>query len=132
MAAARPRRAGDEADAPSRAGECPGGQRRSDAPHSPRAFADRCRFDPRRGPGRLGGRRGVAGASRWSRDSRRREYALTPAGERVLGELRAAREHALEAVWGRFEPAELERFASFGSALADRLEAYATSAERGA
>jgi DNA-binding MarR family transcriptional regulator len=62
-------------------------------------------------------------------DARRRDYVLTSAGGRILQRLRAAREEALEAVWSGFGAADLERFGAFGGALADRLEAYATSSE---
>jgi len=72
--------------------------------------------------------RGLVEVSIASQDARRREYSLTASGRDLLGRLRAARERALEAVWSGFDPADLDRFAAFGSALADRLEAYAGSA----
>lgn len=73
--------------------------------------------------------RGLIEVSIGTRDARRREYALTAAGGAVLEDLRAAREEALNAVWRDFGAQELERFAAFGGALADRLEAYAAAAE---
>lgn len=75
--------------------------------------------------------RGLVEVSIAPDDARRREYVLTPGGSRVLTRLREAREDALEAVWSHFDRAELERFAAFGSELADRLEDYATRAAGG-
>jgi DNA-binding MarR family transcriptional regulator len=72
--------------------------------------------------------RSLVSASIASQDARRREYALTAKGAELLAEVRRAREHALETVWSGFDRAELERFADFGAALADRLEAYAAGA----
>lgn len=73
--------------------------------------------------------RGLVDVSIAAGDARRREYGLTEAGREVLARLRGARELALEAVWSDLDRAELARFAAFGSALADRLEAYAGSRE---
>jgi DNA-binding MarR family transcriptional regulator len=64
-------------------------------------------------------------------DARRREYAPTPKGRRVLEELHERRERALDAVWADFSRDELERFVSFGAELADRLERYAAGVEGG-
>jgi DNA-binding MarR family transcriptional regulator len=72
---------------------------------------------------------GLVDVSIASDDARRRDYVLTALGGKTLEELRRAREQALDAVWSDFERSELERFAAFGAELADRLEAYATSAE---
>jgi DNA-binding MarR family transcriptional regulator len=72
--------------------------------------------------------RDLVAASIASEDARRREYTLTPAGERLLAEVRRAREDALETVWSGFDRKQLERFADFGAVLADRLEAYAAEA----
>lgn len=58
-------------------------------------------------------------------DARRRSYALTDEGARVIRELRRARERAVEAVWSSLPRADLQRFADFSSELADRLEAWA-------
>lgn len=73
--------------------------------------------------------RGLVSVSIAPDDARRREYALTDSGREVLARLRAAREVALEAVWSDLDDAELDRFARFGSELADRLEAFAGSRE---
>ena len=75
--------------------------------------------------------RGLVQVSIARDDARRREYALTARGRRTLEQLRRARERALEAVWADFDRSDLERFASFGGELADRLEAYARDAEAG-
>jgi DNA-binding MarR family transcriptional regulator len=74
--------------------------------------------------------RGLVETSIAAGDARRRDYALTAAGKKVLSQLRNAREDALEAVWSGFASSELERFAAFGAELADRLEAYAAAEER--
>jgi len=63
------------------------------------------------------------------RDARRRDYALTLEGRRLLDELQQRRERALDAVWTDFSRDELERFVRFGAELADRLEIYAAQAE---
>jgi DNA-binding MarR family transcriptional regulator len=73
--------------------------------------------------------RGLVEVSISGHDARRRDYTLTRQGEATLEALRRAREDALDAVWGELDPADLERFAAFGSRLADRLEAYAATAE---
>ena len=59
------------------------------------------------------------------RDARKRDYRLSTKGRRALVRLRASRERALEAVWSGFARRDLEQFARFGRALADRLEEYA-------
>ena len=65
------------------------------------------------------------------RDARRREYALTSKGRRLLEELHERRERALDAVWADFSRDDLERFVGFGAELADRLERYAAGVEGG-
>jgi DNA-binding MarR family transcriptional regulator len=60
-----------------------------------------------------------------SSDGRQRDYRLSARGTRLLGRLRASRQRAIDAVWSDLSERELRRFASFGSQLADRLEAYA-------
>ena len=72
--------------------------------------------------------RGLVVVSIAESDARRREYAPSRAGQRVLERVRAAREDALEAVWSDFQGKELERFAAVAAVLADRLEAYARTA----
>ena len=69
--------------------------------------------------------RGLVVVSTSGSDARRRAYTPSRAGRRVLERVRAAREAALEAVWGDFGETELERFAGVAGVLADRLEAYA-------
>ena len=64
------------------------------------------------------------------------EYAgsvdrVTRRGRRVLADLRAARQRALDKVWQDLAPRDLERFARFAGRLADRLEAYTEAAEFG-
>ena len=68
-------------------------------------------------------------ASISSRDARQRDYALTPAGRRALERVREARRAAIDAVWADLDPGQLEQFAEFSSALAERLEALAEAAE---
>lgn len=63
-------------------------------------------------------------------DARQREYTLTGKGKRLLGQLRRSRERAIDAVWEGLPRAELDRFARFSGELADRLERYASSADR--
>ena len=72
--------------------------------------------------------RGLVVVSIAESDARRREYAPSRAGQRVLERVRAAREAALEAVWSDFEDKELKRFAAIAGVLADRLETYAEAA----
>ena len=60
-------------------------------------------------------------------DGRQRDYQLTGEGERIIAKLRAQRALAIEEVWLSLEPADLEAFTRVGSALAARLEAYATT-----
>ena len=71
--------------------------------------------------------RGLIAASISRSDGRQRDYALTPAGESLMAELRSARRRAIDAVWADLSPAELERFADFSDELATRLEAFARS-----
>jgi len=73
--------------------------------------------------------RGLVRSAISAEDARRREYALTRAGERALAALRGAREQALEAVWGGLDAADLSHFAAFGRRLAERLEAYADASD---
>lgn len=58
-------------------------------------------------------------------DGRHRRYELTAKGRRIVTTIRKARSHAIEAVWGNLEPAELEAFTRFGTVLVERLERYA-------
>jgi DNA-binding MarR family transcriptional regulator len=65
------------------------------------------------------------------RDARRRHYALSAQGKRVLSRLRRARERAISAIWGELPVADLERFAAFSETLGEKLEAYADRKEAG-
>ena len=62
-------------------------------------------------------------------DARKRDYALTRRGERVLADVRAAREKALEVVWRDLDARDVEAFAHFGSRLAERLGAYVADSQ---
>jgi len=64
-------------------------------------------------------------------DGRQRDYALTDAGREALARVRAGREGAIDAVWRGLPEAELARFATFSTELAERLEAYARAQEAG-
>ena len=68
---------------------------------------------------------GLVKASIGRADARRRRYALTARGRRVLAGLRRSRERAIVAVWGDLPLRDLERFADFSESLGRRLEAYA-------
>lgn len=57
-------------------------------------------------------------------DRRNRRYKLTARGSRVLAELRASRQAAIEAVWTGFSPGELAAFSAFAAKLSDRIEDY--------
>ena len=60
-------------------------------------------------------------------DARQRNYLLTAEGQRIIAELRRHRARAIDEVWLGLAPADLEAFTRVGSALAARLEAYATT-----
>ncbi len=59
------------------------------------------------------------------RDARKREYALTAAGRRLVARLRKERVKAIDAVWSDLSRRDLSRFAAFSGELAIRLESYA-------
>jgi DNA-binding MarR family transcriptional regulator len=63
-------------------------------------------------------------------DARQRRYALTAKGKKVMERLRESREDAIRQVWLTLDGAELRAFTSFGKNLIERLESYATAAER--
>ena len=73
--------------------------------------------------------RGLVRASISHTDARQRKYALTAPGRRVMAQLRARREQAIEAVWRDLAAEQIEAFAHFSASLADRLEAYSRSSE---
>src|SRR5690606_25769251 len=56
-----------------------------------------------------------------SEDGRRRSYQLTAKGRRVMSQLRARREEAIERVWSRLEPKSLESFIHFSERLSSGL-----------
>jgi DNA-binding MarR family transcriptional regulator len=57
-------------------------------------------------------------------DGRNREYRLTPAGERVLADLKRSREVAIESVWMTQEASEIDSFAEFAKKLVRAIEQY--------
>ncbi len=69
--------------------------------------------------------RGLIRVAIGANDARQREYSLSPAGRKLIRNLRARREKAVESVWADLDPAELARFADFSRDLAARLERYA-------
>ena len=58
-------------------------------------------------------------------DRRQRVYALTAKGRRVLDELRANRQRAIDAIWATLPAGELAAFRKFARKLTARIEAYA-------
>jgi DNA-binding MarR family transcriptional regulator len=58
-------------------------------------------------------------------DGRQRDYALTADGRATLDKLRIERERAIEAIWLRLDPAQLEQFNTFSGDLIGRIERYA-------
>ncbi len=63
-------------------------------------------------------------------DGRNREYRLTPAGERVLGDLKRSREAAIESVWMTQEASEIESFSEFAGKLVRAIEDYSRRGNR--
>jgi DNA-binding MarR family transcriptional regulator len=57
-------------------------------------------------------------------DGRNREYRLTPAGERVLADLKRSREAAIESVWMAQDASEIGAFTEFAKKLVDAIEQY--------
>lgn len=57
-------------------------------------------------------------------DGRQRHYELSGRGKRVLAELRAQRQHAIDEVWRAFDAETLQGFTRFGAELLERLERY--------
>lgn len=68
--------------------------------------------------------KGLVTAALGAEDARQRDYELTAKGRRLLDELRAGREAAIEAIWRKLDAGKVEAFADFGEDLASRLEAY--------
>jgi DNA-binding MarR family transcriptional regulator len=75
--------------------------------------------------------RGLIRASIATGDRRQRRYHLTARGRQVTGQLRAAREDALAAVWDTLPAGEIARFGRFAARLADRIEAHAAAVDSG-
>jgi DNA-binding MarR family transcriptional regulator len=69
--------------------------------------------------------RGLVQVAISAADGRQREYALTADGRATLDKLRAERERAIEAIWLRLDPAQLEQFNTFSGDLVERIERYA-------
>lgn len=58
-------------------------------------------------------------------DGRIRRYTLSEEGRSIMERLRQNRELAIEAVWAKLDPDELNQFQHFAAVLSDRLENYA-------
>jgi DNA-binding MarR family transcriptional regulator len=67
---------------------------------------------------------GLVSAAIGSSDRRNRHYKLTAKGIRTLGDLRSAREKAIEAIWTAFSRDELAAFSKFAATLSNRIESY--------
>jgi len=67
---------------------------------------------------------GLVSAAIGNADRRNRHYKLTAKGIRTLGDLRSAREKAIEAIWTAFSRDELAAFSKFAATLSDRIERY--------
>jgi DNA-binding MarR family transcriptional regulator len=65
-----------------------------------------------------------------AQDGRQRRYDLTAKGRRCIEDMRCEREAAIRKVWNGFGNDELDRFADFGTRLAERLQAYAKTREQ--
>lgn len=57
-------------------------------------------------------------------DGRQRDYVLTAKGQRVMEELRRARERAIAEVWLKLDSVRVVEFTEFSTELADALVAY--------
>lgn len=60
-------------------------------------------------------------------DGRQRKYKLSDTGTRVLTDLRARRQRAIQEVWQRLDRNKLREFTKFGVQLTRQLEDYALS-----
>ena len=56
------------------------------------------------------------------RDARQRTYELTDKGKQILKRLRQRREDAIERVWMKLEPKQVNEFARFADEISPRLE----------
>ena len=68
--------------------------------------------------------RDLVRASIGASDGRQRVYRLTPKGRRVLEQLTARRQQAIDSVWSPMRRSELRSFTRLANNLADRLEDY--------
>ena len=71
--------------------------------------------------------RDLISVSLGAQDGRQRRYALTPAGRRLLDRLRRARSRAVDTVWLKVPPREIDDFIRFSNTLIPKLEAYAAA-----
>ncbi len=71
------------------------------------------------------GDKGLVSTTVSKSDGRIRQYALTPKGRRVLGNLRDQREAAIQHVWQKLDGRDLKTFIRFAHDLTERLDAYA-------
>ena len=55
-------------------------------------------------------------------DGRLRRYHLTPAGQKLMHQLRKNRQEAIDAIWAGFTPEQLDNFQNFALELSNRLE----------
>jgi DNA-binding MarR family transcriptional regulator len=65
--------------------------------------------------------KGLVDCSVETDDGRRRSYQLTSKGRRVMSQLRARREEAIDRVWSRIEPESLEAFIHFSERLSSGM-----------
>lgn len=66
--------------------------------------------------------KGLVEAEVEGNDARRRSYQLTAAGRRVMQQLRAERERAVDHVWSRLPERALEDFIATNHELAQRMD----------
>ncbi|MCX7625625.1 MAG: MarR family winged helix-turn-helix transcriptional regulator [Candidatus Sumerlaeaceae bacterium] len=71
--------------------------------------------------------KGIIETSVAAHDGRQRTYSLTAKGRAATEKLRRARRRAIEKVWSRFSPEELEAFTRFSQKLCAELEALTSS-----
>ena len=71
--------------------------------------------------------RDLISVSLGAEDGRQRRYALTAPGRRLLDRLRRALSRAIDAVWRKVPPGEIDGFIRFSDTLIPQLEAYAAA-----
>ncbi|HTM45919.1 MAG TPA: hypothetical protein VL137_13255 [Polyangiaceae bacterium] len=57
-------------------------------------------------------------------DGRQRKYVLTAKGRKVMAELRASRQQAIDDIWLKLAPEQVAQFTHIGNDVAQRIEAY--------